>query len=491
LTTAADATETQPRALFAVEARSIDYVPAGERHGRVGDQGPFWFMGNFQFFTITIGFIGPSLHLSLGYTALAAMLGILFGTGFQAFHASQGPELGLPQMVQSRAQFGYYGVVVPLFAALFTYIGFNVVDNILIADGLHTLWGADPRVVTALVALAAAVLAIWGHDWLHLAFKVLFWISMPLFTLLTIAVIAGWLHAPPAAAAVKIPLGFAWPAFLTQFAAAASYNITYAPYVSDYSRYLPKNTPRAAIIANVYLGSSVSAIWLICLGAWLAIHMATGDGLADLRLAGDLVFKGFGALLAFASICAMLVTMGVNAYSGMLTVVTGLDSLRPVQPTRRLRIVVIVVLAAVWSGLALASGGDAVALLGNTLVAMLYLLTPWTAVNLVDYFLLRHGHYAVTEFNNPGGIYGAFGVRGLTGYFAGFAASVPFFVIQGVWIGPAARALGGVDLAWLAGLVVAAVVYKAVSWNFQVSREQSAIAASETALAALDAASLS
>jgi NCS1 family nucleobase:cation symporter-1 len=49
-----------------IERRSIDYVPEDERHGKVWHQGPFWFLGNFQFFTITIGFIGPGLGLSMG-----------------------------------------------------------------------------------------------------------------------------------------------------------------------------------------------------------------------------------------------------------------------------------------------------------------------------------------------------------------------------------------------------------------------------------------
>ena len=97
---------------MAIETKSIDYVPENERHGRVMDQVSFWFLGNFHFFTVAIGFVGPSMGLSFGYTVLAATVGILFGTLFAAFHASQGAELGLPQMVQSRAQFGFRGVVV-------------------------------------------------------------------------------------------------------------------------------------------------------------------------------------------------------------------------------------------------------------------------------------------------------------------------------------------------------------------------------------------
>ena len=48
-------------------------------------------------------------------------------------------------------------------------------------------------------------------------------------------------------------LGFTWIAFLTQLASAVSFNVTAAPYVSDYSRYLPTRTPRAAIILNVFV----------------------------------------------------------------------------------------------------------------------------------------------------------------------------------------------------------------------------------------------
>src|SRR5579863_5326643 len=120
-----------------IERRSIDYVPAHERHGRVTDQGPFWFLSNFHFFAIAIGFVGPSLGLSLGFTALAGTLGIVLGTTFQAFHASQGAELGLPQMIQSRAQFGGRGVIVPLLGVLISLLGYNVVATVLLAEGLH------------------------------------------------------------------------------------------------------------------------------------------------------------------------------------------------------------------------------------------------------------------------------------------------------------------------------------------------------------------
>ena len=96
----------QPVAYKGIEVRSIDWVPDSERHGKLWHQAPLWFLGNLQYFSIPIGFIGPALGLSLWWTIVASILGIYVGTVFMAFHGSQGPRLGLPQVIQSRAQFG-------------------------------------------------------------------------------------------------------------------------------------------------------------------------------------------------------------------------------------------------------------------------------------------------------------------------------------------------------------------------------------------------
>ena len=37
------------------------------------------------------------------------------------------------------------------------------------------------------------------------------------------------------------------------------------------------------------------------------------------------------------------------------------------------------------------------------LLLILYLFIPWTAVNLVDYYVVRRGHYAIAEIFNPTG----------------------------------------------------------------------------------------
>ena len=108
--------------------------------------------------------------------------------------------------------------------------------------------------------------------------------------------------------------------------------------------------------------------------------------------------------------------------------------------------------------LAFSSSSGFVAKFGDFLAILLYLFTPWTAINLVDFYLVRKGAYSVREIFNSRGMYGSWNWRGLTAYGVGFLAMIPFFS-TGLYTGPVAAALGGADIAMLVGLPVAAVVY--------------------------------
>jgi nucleobase:cation symporter-1, NCS1 family len=482
-TASADARPPHAPGTWEIERRSIDWVPEDERHGKLWHQSPLWFLGNFQYFSIPIGFIGPGLGLSLGWSIIAGALGIFAGTMFMAFHATQGPRLGLPQMIQSRAQFGYRGVLVPLFATLFTYVAFNVADQVLMSQGLHAAFGWSAGLVAVVIALLAAAIAIWGHDWVHRIFRTILVFSLPVVTILSIGVIFGLAHGHPSSQ----HLGFTMAAFMAQFSAAAAYNITYAPYVSDYSRYLPKSTSARRIIGSVFFGAAASPIWLISLGAWLAIRLGATDGLLGTKLAGNNIFHPLGTLSAILLAAGLAATMGMNAYGGMLSVLTGIDSIKRISPTRAARVITILVLTVVWYVIAKSISSSAVNTVLNSLTLMLYLLVPWTATNLVDFFLVRRGHYAITDLFTPRGIYRAWSWRGLTAYAVGFAAEIPFMVLPNIagfhYTGPIAKQISSVDISWLVGLAVTGVVYWTLSRTMNVAEEQAAIAASETRLA--------
>jgi NCS1 family nucleobase:cation symporter-1 len=166
--------------------------------------------------------------------------------------------------------------------------------------------------------------------------------------------------------------------------------------------------------------------------------------------------------------------MGMNAYGGALTVLTAIDCFKSIKPTRAARIITILALAVVWFAVGELITDDAIGTVFVALTLMLYLLVPWTATNLVDFFLIRRGHYTITELFNPRGMYGVWAWRGLAAYAIGIAAEIPFMVIPELgpisWTGPGADLFGGVDVAWLVGLVVTGVA----AWLFGRSTDLAA-----------------
>src|SRR5579859_2116805 len=136
---------------------------------------------------------------------------------------------------------------------------------------------------------------------------------------------------------------------------------------------MPRKTSPRGIIAAVFFGASGSAVWLIALGAWLATRLGATDGLLGLQVVGDNVAAPLGSITAVLSATALLATMGMNAYGGMLTVLTGIDCFKKIKTSRALRVITVIVLAIVWYaiGASLSSSTSAVSAVLNSLTLML------------------------------------------------------------------------------------------------------------------------
>ncbi|MEV5936823.1 cytosine permease [Streptomyces sp. NPDC052079] len=436
-----------------VERRSIDHVPSTERHGKAWHQGPFWLTGGFMLPSMLIGFLGPSMGLGMGWSLIAVISGMAFGTLFMALHANQGPRLGLPQMIQSRAQFGSRGAIFPLAMAVFIYIGYNVFQMVLAGDALSMFLPGE-KIWYVVLAVVAVVIAVVGHDLLHTVQRYFSYLTITIFAVVTVAAVVYY----PMGDATPVATGFSGAAFLAQFAAAGGYQISYGIYVSDYSRYLPENIPDGKLIGWTFLGGFTGAAWLGSLGAIFASYVPAPDALRQLHLVGDTVFPGFGAVAVLATLPALIGTSGVNAYGAMLSATTVLDGIKRVNPTLRLRVVGVCAVGAVGLGITLSMPAAYMHSFHTFIAVMCYLLVPWTAVNLVDFYVVRRGRYAIADIIDPHGRYGHWAWRGLTAYFGGFVSMIPFVTLS-FYTGPVTKALGGADLAFVVGLLVSGVLY--------------------------------
>jgi NCS1 nucleoside transporter family len=467
-----------------VETRAIDYIPWAERRGQVWHQGPFWFAGSFVLVTMAVGFTGPLAGLGFGWSSIAAVLGSAVGTFFMAFHANQGPRLGIPQMIQSRAQFGIRGVIVPLLAALCVYIGFNAFNGPMATQGFQAVAGKSWPWFATVIAVQLLI-AIAGYDLIH---RVQRWMTYALIVSFAVLTVGSLIALDAGKYFVMGPLHAT--AFFSQFVVSAGYQIGFAIYVSDYTRYLPANTRLAPIVLWTYAGANLSALWLMPLGSLYAIALKNGATITSVQTAGNLFAPGLGSAVMLVSAVALTTVMAVNTYGATLVALTALDCFTPIRSTMRTRIIGTLIVSVPTVALSLLLPEAYQESFSNFLTLMLYFLVPWSAINLVDYYWVRRGQYAVLEMFRTDGVYGCWAWRGLLSYAVGFLAMVPFFALP-FFTGPAARALGGVDVSIIFGLLVSGLTYYGLARRMDLSREHGAQVESLATLEPIGGATLS
>jgi len=455
---------TKQSRIGGVEVRSIDYVPLNERHGKLWHLGPLWFMSNAQIATLAVGLISITEGGNLIWSLISIVLGTLLGTLFMAFHSAQGPQLGLPQMIQSRPQFGYIGALLVWLFAYIQYAGFNVFNTVLAGQAMNKTVHGNTKVWVVIVTVLAFVIAMFGYDLIHRAERFLTYTFLVIFGIFTIVVFFV-LHYPSGSFDLG---GFKWTPFLGQFGVVAGYQISWAIYVSDYSRYLPPDVTVRKTFFWTYWGSAIGGAWLMVLGALLAGWAGKNfETISSINAAGDRVFTGFGAVVLIFSALGLISVTALNMYGGSLTLISGIDSFKKVRLTMSVRLITIGITAVLSIIGALAATDNFLANFNNFLLLVLYLFIPWTAVNLVDYYFVRRGHYAIAEIFNPDGMYGRWGWRGIGAYLIGFVVMIPFFSVGTLFTGFIAKQLDGADISLFIGLPVSAILY----WLFARSLE--------------------
>ena len=444
--------------LLLIEKRSIDYVPRAERHGKVWHLWPVWFSGDANLATLAVGVLGITLGGNLLWTTVAVALGCALGTFFMAFHSTQGPQLGLPQMIQSRPQFGYVGALLVWAVALIAYIGYSAFNEVLAAQTFHQVSGnisSNSPTVMILLGTAGAALAAFGYKKIHLAQRSFAYLIIAILLVFTL----GALFKLGLPASQWDPADFKPVPFLTELFAAASYQLSWSIYVSDYSRYLPRDVGTRESFWWTYIGAFIGGTWMMLVGSVAAAAASPKLNIAAaLEQAADAVIPGLGKVLLVGGLLGLVTITALNFYGASLTLLSVADTYKPLECTAAKRIASILVAAVTSTALALGSSESAIDRFSDLLAVLLYLFTPWTAINLVDFYVLRKGHYSIREIFNPNGMYGRWNWRGLVAYGVGFVVMIPCFS-TGLYTGPVARALGGADIAMLVGLPVAAAVY--------------------------------
>ncbi|MBY8847095.1 cytosine permease [Streptomyces sp. SP2-10] len=426
-----------------VEARGITPVPEDARYGSPRRLFTVWFAPNLTMTGVFTGTVGAALGLDFATALLAVVLGTLLGAVPTAYLGTWGSQTGAAQLPLARLAFGR-AVALPGVLQWLSSIAWDALIGLFGGDALAQLFGW-PFWLGVLVMLAAqGALGVIGYEAIH-----------RLQTVMTFALAAALValavklaHGTQPATAATVQGADRAGAFVLTCTIALSLALSWAPYASDFSRYLPRTASRPRMFWCTLLGVGVSFVAVQALGLWGAAQFTDQTARGVDRLLGGGALGACGLLaIALAALCSN----AMNDYSGSLALQTvGVRLPRPVAAALAAVLGFPLVL---WMHAA-----DTTARFQNVLLFVGYWIPAFVAIVIVDWVArgrARGGRPVdlAAEEAQPQPWWPA-----LAAFVVGFAVAVPFMSTS-LYVGPVARALHDADLAYPVAFLAALLVY--------------------------------
>lgn len=426
-----------------IEGHGIRPVPESNRYGGAGRLFTVWFAPNLTMTGVFTGTIGITLGLDFTTALVAVVLGTVLGAVPTAYLGTWGSRTGTGQLPLARLAFGR-AVAVPALLQWLSSIAWDALIGLFGGDALARLCGWPFWLGVLVMMLGQGALGVLGYEAVHRLQIVMTFVLGVAFTLIAWRLLDG-VHATATGTAT----GADRPgAFVLTSTIALSLSLSWAPYASDFSRYLPSTTSRSRMFWCTLLGLVLSFVAVQALGLWGASALTDQTAGGVDRLLGGGALGAFGLLaVALAALCSN----AMNDYSGSLALQTlGVRMPRPAAA---------VVAAALGFPLVLwMHAADTTARFQNVLLFVGYWIPGFVAIVVVDWIARARarGGAAIdlgAEFDRPQ----PFWLPAVA--FAGaFAAAVPF-MDTGLYVGPVADALHGADLSYYVAFLAALALY--------------------------------
>jgi nucleobase:cation symporter-1, NCS1 family len=439
---------------LSIEGHGIEPIPAAARYGSVYRLFTVWFTPNLVPAAFALGALAAVIGLGFVSGLLAILVGNVIGGGVVAILSTIGPKVGLGQIPITRLSFGK-SIVVPGMINWVSTIAWDAINAFFGAYAIQVLTGgAVPFWLgLLLVIVCQATLSVVGYEAIHTFEKYAAIGLAILFAVVTVALL-------PKANFGMAGSGESLANFILVTTIVGSFNLGWALYASDYSRYLPASTPSLRVAIYAFLGIAISAAWIELLG--LATVGAVKDATVDPVHQIDALLGG-GLISAVAMIAIFFGTVAVNAmndYSGSLSLLAaGIKVWRPVSA---LIVGVLSFIATLWL-----YTQNFNSTFESYLLLITYWIGPWAAIVIVDWQLRNHSAAGADHVSNFSLL--PSGRNALIALVVGFVVSIPFISQYPTFVGFAANALGGADVAYVIGFIVAAAVY----WGLERSSPSS------------------
>jgi len=253
---------------FHVEQHGIDFIPESERWATPRNIGALWAGSaiNVEYFiygALLMGF-GFSFYTALSIIILGNLSFFLLGLA-----SLQGPEAGTTAFIITRASFGARGSRLLSFFNWITQLGFETEGLILIVGAAIVLSQmAGVHVSSALkvvfIVLAAAIQAVMPYLGHATMVKILRALIIPFGAIFVLLAVYDFRHG---SASFK-GFGGGWELYTAGLAfTIALSGLGWTECGNDYTRYLPRNAKKGAIVGWVFAATALPEIAMMILGA--------------------------------------------------------------------------------------------------------------------------------------------------------------------------------------------------------------------------------
>ncbi|SMC05151.1 nucleobase:cation symporter-1, NCS1 family [Sulfobacillus thermosulfidooxidans DSM 9293] len=433
-----------------IEPIGIEHIEETERHGHVSSVFTLWFGANVELATLTTGTAAVALFgLNFEQAAIGLILGNILGVILLGLVSTFGPRLGVPQMVHSRAPFGFYGNFIPGALNAVAGVMWFAVNTVLGSFAFEALFHTNFVVALVIMALVQVIVAVYGYNMIHAVERFMAIILTLVFIGVSIFAFAHANYALPFDA--KSPLGQYTGirgGIIEAVGLALSYLLGWTVFGSDYTRYLPADTKPSKVFFNAASANFIAGVWLELVGVALAtIFPQAASSPNPISLLTGIEPHWMVPVALFAVIIGTVTADVLNIYSGSLS---ALVINIPVK--RWMAAILVGIIGAILAYIARKSYYLD---FENFLFLLAYWLAPWTAVVLVDFFVIRKERYHTGLFYDPR----RFVRSGLWAWIIAIVVSIPFFN-QALYVGSFAYHhphMG--DISYYVSFFVAALVY--------------------------------
>ena len=264
---------------FKIETRGIDFIPETERWATPRNIGAMWAGSaiNVEYFVygaLLMGF-GFSFWTAVSIIVIGNLSFLLLGVA-----SLQGQEAGTTAFTASRAAFRTRGSRIVSFFNWITQLGFETEGLILIVGAaivLSQYAGFHPNstVKVLFIIIATAIQAIMPYLGHATMVKVLRTLIIPFAVIFVIFVIFEAKHAHPSSVFV---FAHGWEPYSAGLAfTIALSGLGWTECGNDYTRYLPRESKKGAVIGWIFVGTALPEIVMMIMGA-LAFSFLSNSG---------------------------------------------------------------------------------------------------------------------------------------------------------------------------------------------------------------------